>query len=462
MVKYFVLILGILGIGSQVYALNVVYPKTESVTINSPQTFFIGSSDSTIPLTINDISVEVHPSGGFAKTVPLSFGKNVFTLKSGDETLTFTINRPEIPENKTLPDSNELKIYEAPKYLKVSKDNVPLRSTPIDEGINRLSHLKAGIPLIADGEKNGFYRILLGENIYGWILKSNVESFDGEIQKVSVLGAEVDGDDEFLYYTFHLSAQTLWAIEETSKNLKISLYNISSRENGVYDVTLPISSIMGGKNLLGYSEYFLGNDFVVKVRRTLPSTYAQPLKNVIIAIDAGHGGSESGAIGCFGTPEKTITLQYAKALYAELKSRGANVILIRDKDEDINLIERVKRANKENSEILISLHGNALPDSLDPEKIKGAEIYYYYPQAKPLAESIMNSITLETDNINHGIIQRSFAMVRNTSALSLLIELGYLINPDDNAKILNKNFRKNTVKAIADGIENYLKIQLEK
>ena len=58
---------------------------------------------------------------------------------------------------------------------------------------------------------------------------------------------------------------------------------------------------------------------------------------------------------------------------------------------------------------------------------------------------------------NDKIYQKSFAVVRNTSALSILIEIGYLINPEDNAKMIEKSFQKNTAKAIADGIENFFK-----
>ena len=58
---------------------------------------------------------------------------------------------------------------------------------------------------------------------------------------------------------------------------------------------------------------------------------------------------------------------------------------------------------------------------------------------------------------NDKVRQQSFAVVRNTNALSILIEIGYMINPSDNAKMINKDFQKKTAKAIADGIENFLK-----
>ena len=161
-----------------------------------------------------------------------------------------------------------------------------------------------------------------------------------------------------------------------------------------------------------------------------------------------------------GDKEKDFNLKYAKELESELKARGANVVMTRRDDSDVSLSERVNITKKEDAVVFISLHGNALPDSIDPTNVHGTEIYYYYNQAKPLALSVMNEIKKIPNASNHGIIQQSFAVVRNTNALSLLIEVGYMINPADNALILNDEFRKNFVRAVSDGIENYFLHQI--
>ena len=104
------------------------------------------------------------------------------------------------------------------------------------------------------------------------------------------------------------------------------------------------------------------------------------------------------------------------------------------------------------------LHGNSLPDGADPIANNGTEIYYYYNQAKPLADSILKEIVSQTGMNDHKVRQSSLALVRNTNALSILIELGYMINPSDNSKLVDKEFQKKAAKAIADGIESFLKI----
>ena len=435
------------------FALDIVYPKKNDVTINSTSTFFVGSADTKASLTINDKPVKVHPSGGFAQTVPLNTGKNTFTIKSGNKTLIYNITRPQpTKSNWTAP---QLKEYEAMKYATVISDNSPLRTTPVDSGINRIAHMQKGIPLVIDGEKGNFYRVILGAVKEGWIAKSDVKIEESGSSLTELKGYDYIDTDEFFIFVFHLNRQTPWELIE-GEPFTIKLYNVAEQPDNTYTMTFPIQKSVGGKKLIGYNGNFSGSDFIVKIRKPIIADKNKPFKNIKITLDPGHGGSEAGAVGCLGNLEKDINLAFAKLLENELKDRGATVSMTRAEDNDISLKDRVSFANDENSTIFISLHGNALPDNLDPMQHSGTEIYYYYNQSKPLADWIMNAMVNELGVNNHGIKQQSFAVVRNTNALSLLIEIGYLINPSDNAKMIDKDFQKKVAKAIADGIENYL------
>lgn len=132
--------------------------------------------------------------------------------------------------------------------------------------------------------------------------------------------------------------------------------------------------------------------------------------------------------------------------------------MTRDGDTYTGLKDRVEIANMQDSIILLSIHANALPDGCDPNKNSGTSIYYYYNQAKPLADTLITTITKNLSINNDGIRQASLALTRNTQALSLLIETAYLINPEDNSKLLDAEFQKDYAKAIADGLEDFFKI----
>ncbi len=459
MKKLLVLLFALGIICNGTYALDVVYPKTTDVTINSPKTFFIGSSDYSKVLLINGQETTVHPSGGFAKQVNLSYGLNTFELKSGDDKLIYNITRPTPPKNNNKKVS-ELIEYKDYKYGEITKANTPMRNTPIDGGINRIAHLPEGFQLRLNGEKGNFYRVDIGKNKFGWVAKTSVKQIQNAVNNVEILGTEFENDGEYYIYTFHLTGRTPWEIKEND-GLELNLFNITDANDTTYSTHYSKNKLLSGKNLVGYQGYFSGNDFILKVRQPIKYHRRHPLKGIKIALDAGHGGTELGAIGCLGDKEKDINLEYAKELQKELLSRGADVFMTRTEDVNLGLQERVDMTNKENSVIFISIHGNALPDNRDPLDNYGTEIYYYYPQARSLAAYIMYNLLNKTDTTNHGIKQESFAVVRNTNALSLLIEIGYLINPSDNDKILDSTFRKDTVQGIADGIEDFIKAQKE-
>ncbi len=450
--KRIILLFLILLVPQCCFSLEVVYPRKPEVEISSSSTFFAGAADHKKKLTINDKSVPVHSSGGFAASVPLKIGENIFILKSGHETLVYKIIRPEPVSSPLYP--KPLIEYEDMKYAQTIRENVPLRSTPVDSGINRISHLQKGIPLVIDAEKGGFYRVVLGADKEGWISMKDVSIKSSGTSLVQLNGYDYVDTDEFYKFVFHLSGRTPWEVVEGEPFL-IKLFNVEDQPDNTFVMEFPLHRAVGGKKILGYSGSFSGSDFIVKIRKPIAAA-KKPLKNLKIVIDAGHGGKEAGTVGCLGDFEKDINLKFAKLLKDELISRGAEVFMVRDDDSFVDLKDRVDFANNSNSVLFISLHCNSIPDSLDPLKNSGTEIYYYYNQAKPFADWIMNAMVLRLGVKNGGVRQRSFAVVRNTNALSILIEIGYMVNPEDNARLTDSRFQKKTAKAIAEGVENFI------
>lgn len=449
--KKIILLTGLLLFGCQVFAFNIVYPSKNDVIINAKSTFFVGSSDK--PLKINGQDVPLHPTGAFAYVVNLNTGANTFVIQSGDERQVFVITRPQIKQNvsKTL----VFTPYNEKKSFYVTTEDAPLRSTPVDGGINRIAHLQRNVELISDGEQSGFYRIVLGKNNFGWISKSNVKAFDNfSVTPAELFGYEYIDSKDFYTFIFHLDKKVPFEMVE-GENFLMKFYNVKNQPDETYVMKVPVNDVLSGRKLLGYSGEYQNNDFILKIRKPIITHSWRPLHNIRIAIDAGHGGYENGATGCLGDKEKDINLSIAKYLEAELKKRGAKVIMTRNADNYVGLKDRVEIANYGNAVVFISIHGNALPDGLDPNKNRGTSIYYYYNQAKPLADLIMDTVVSEIGVPNDKVRQGSLAVVRNTNALSLLIEVSYLINPEDNANLINPDFQKQYAKAIADSLEKY-------
>ena len=446
--RFYILTSIILLLTQAAYALDVVYPKKNTVTIQSPSTFFVGSASVNTPLKINGEVVPVHTSGGFAKAVKLEYGKNRFVIEQNGETKVFEITNPR-PQNTNSSSCNLVEYKNKLNYA-TTKDWTPLRSTPVDGGINRIAHYSAGMPLSIDGEKNGFYRVILNNERTAWIAKNDVVSIEGN-PPAKLLDRTVTEDNDFYIFNIKFDKKTPYVIEGGYPFI-VNFYNVKDYENNTYSFNFPLK-----QKLAGYSGKFEGNTFVLKIRKFPQINDENPLKNIKITLYAGHGGDEIGAIGCLRHKEKEINLAITKNLYDELKARGANVMMTRSGDDNVGLYDRVEIANKNDSMMFISIHGNALPDNADPLQNSGTSIYYYYNQSKPLADSIMRTMMEQLSTNDDKVRKGSLAVVRNTEALSILIEVAYLINPDDNAKLINKEFQKQTAKAIADGIEEYLK-----
>lgn len=428
---------------------EIVYPKSNNVTINAERTFFIGSESPEKELLINGEKVDIHKSGGFWHTVNLKEGENIFTIDNGTEVKTFKITR-EI----TTPNTQEQKLisYNENIVVQTTKDNVPLRATPVDFGINRLQHFQKNMKFNVIGEYGNFYKVQLGRDDYAWIDKSSTEKVENYIIKpAKIVSYTYSEENNKRIFSLKLNRQTPYILSDNN-GLDLVVYNVENQPYNKYEFHINKTSKMSG-----YKSYFKDdNELVVEVKNFPTINKTEPLKGIKITIDAGHGGSEYGAIGCLGDKEKDLNLAIALNLKDKLVALGADVYMTRIDDSEVSLTDRVKFSNDNNSNIFISIHNNALPDALADKKSSGTETYYFYPQSKELAKALLKSITTETGFKDNGAKQQSFAVVRNTESLAILLELGYIINPDDNAKLLDKEFQNKITDSIIHGLENYL------
>lgn len=430
---------------------NIVYPKSNNVTINSPRTFFIGSENPNKHLTINGEDVEIDSSGGFWHTVNLNVGENTFIISNEKETQTFKITRDNTEQQK--PVAPVFTAYKTPIVIELKDDNIPLRSTPVDFGINRLQHLQKGIKFTAIGEMGDFYKVQLARDDYGWIAKnSGIQTTEKTLKPAKIESFSYSEEQDKRIFKIKLNQKVPYILFDND-GLDLTIYSVENYPYSKYEYHIPPI----GRNF-GFTSYYKSdNELVIEVNnppQILNSN--QPLNGIKITIDPGHGGSEFGAIGCLGDKEKDINLAISNKLKDKLENSGAIVYMTRTDDSEVSLLDRVKNSNNEHSQIFISIHNNALPDSMADRKATGSETYYFYPQSRALAKSLLNSITSELSLKNNGAKQQSFAVVRNTNTPAALIELGYIINPEDNAKLMDSDFQDKAAEAIKHGLENYL------
>ncbi|MDR3263234.1 MAG: N-acetylmuramoyl-L-alanine amidase [Clostridiales bacterium] len=167
-----------------------------------------------------------------------------------------------------------------------------------------------------------------------------------------------------------------------------------------------------------------------------------------IVLDPGHGGYDYGAVN--GTRyEKNDNLRIARLVADELRRQGEKVIMTRDSDVFIPLIDRSIISNNNNADIFVSFHRNAYtnPDANGVENYVQINSPPYYTQ---YARNVLDELDLVGGFFDRGVKQNNFSVLRNTKAPSMLLELGFISNAHDN-EVFDKDINANAV-AIAKGI----------
>ncbi|KRU25553.1 putative N-acetylmuramoyl-L-alanine amidase [Clostridium sporogenes] len=175
-----------------------------------------------------------------------------------------------------------------------------------------------------------------------------------------------------------------------------------------------------------------------------------------IVIDAGHGGYDSGAVGPTGIKEKDVTLKVALKLGKILESNGVRVIYTRTTDsvtwpsnETQDLAARVAIANSNNIDLYVSIHTNSFNGSAH-----GTETYYYNGSAKgkEAAEKVQNELINSIGLYDRGVKTAGYYVLKNTISPSILVELGFIDNRNEEVLLNSDWFQQKCAEAIAKGI----------
>lgn len=243
-----------------------------------------------------------------------------------------------------------------------------------------------------------------------------------------------------------------------------------------------------------------GNTRPSASKTTTPTRIAPP-REIIIAIDAGHGGRDPGAIGPSGTREKDVVLAIARRLQTLVdREPGFKAVMIRDGDHFISLHERVNRARRANADLMISIHADAFPD----RRARGLSVYTLSQggatseQARLLAErenasdlvggvklddkddmlasvlldlSQTASIEASTDAAarvlaglervgrlhKRQVEQAGFRVLRAPDIPSMLVETGFISNPDEERSLRTAAYQQRLAEAMISGIRSYFR-----
>ena len=278
--------------------------------------------------------------------------------------------------------------------------------------------------------------------------------------------------------------------------VKLSLAEVQEGENGAYRLVLDAEMTTAD----AFQDLVSRQDWASEVAETVdePEIIGDD-QSFVVAIDAGHGGIDTGAIGSeTKTPEKTITLSFAKALAEQLSAKeGITVFLTREDDTFLSLSERVTLARQANADLFISLHA----DTLAQKDIRGATVYTLSDRASDrmaenlaarenlsdqlagvslkdeppevadilldltrretqafsmtLAQNVLHSFEGQVGLINNAHRHAGFQVLRAPDIPSVLLELGFLSNAQDEKLLLSEDWRQTVSKLLVEAVGRY-------
>lgn len=185
-------------------------------------------------------------------------------------------------------------------------------------------------------------------------------------------------------------------------------------------------------------------------------------KSQVIVLDAGHGGSDPGKIGVHEEKEKEINLEIALKVEKMLKKKKIKVVMIRTDDQMPDdqsdagqkvrdLRERVRKINKENPVLAVSIHQNSYPDG----KIHGAQVFYYRhsPESEKAAKTMQEALrAADTGNTRQAKADDTYYLLKRTEVPVIIVECGFLSNPEEAKKLTTPEYQDEVAKAIVNGI----------
>lgn len=200
----------------------------------------------------------------------------------------------------------------------------------------------------------------------------------------------------------------------------------------------------------GYAVYYKNNVLNIRVKRQPPLR----VRKLRVAIDAGHGGSSTGAAGVASKiQEKDYTLKIAQQLEQYLKRKGVEVFMTRTEDVDVGMTERTMMLREQDPDLLLSIHLNS---SGNPT-VKGVSTYYRYIGFRPLTQYVLDRM-LELGLNNFGNIGAfNFSLSGPTEYPNCLVEVAFLSNAEDEQRILKESFHKAVAKKIYKGTRDWLR-----
>ena len=501
-------------------AIKVQYPGAMEMVPAKDSNFIFGQvGNGDAALSINGVLTPVWPNGSFMGWLPVptptpstdSVGRQVMlgvynmVAVTGTDTarLVHTVRMPLPPVVPAVPAQPEPIVpVTQPTFaaLGPTRAPTPLRGTQSAKCYGTLTTCELATPILSDtdrvvvgrptptgtykwffipgtsvqvvGTRGDFAQVQLDSDQTIWIAKNDMDLASAATSAASVtIGSpRIDAATNWVDIVFPVSARPAYLIEEDSRTVTVTFYGAQgskvsnttiSRDAFVSAVQANLSANRSVFSIeltgapFGYLALYDDGKFTLRLRRPPVVDAAAPLKGLTIAIDPGH--PPVGATGPTGLWEPHATLPVGFKVRDLLLARGANVVLTRSENEDVDLSVRPTVARKNDAHAFVSIHYNALPDGVNPFTNYGTNTYYFYTHSTRLAENVQRNLVNEMGLPDKGVHFGNFAVIRGTWMPSVLAEGAFIMMPDQEAALRTSEYQDQYARGIVQGLEDYFR-----
>lgn len=336
---------------------------------------------------------------------------------------------------------------------------------------SRLTPLPKGTTAAVTGQEGEWLRLDYG----GWIKASETQVAPNAVPPRSLIRsirARQAGD--WTEILFPLQVAVPVTMQQGDRSFTLTLHNTTAQTDTIRLDDDPLIERLDWQQLSpqqvqytfnlkhsqqwGYKLRYEGTTLVLSLKH--PPQIERSLEGVSILIDPGHGGSEDlGSRGPTGYPEKEVALIVAKLVRDRLIAKGVTVYMTREADVDLSPNDRAAMINQIQPTLALSLHYNALPDEGDAAHTAGVGAFWYNAQSHGLAVFLHNYLVEKLDRPSYGVFWNNLALTRPTVAPAVLLELGFMINPQEFEWVTNGQAQKKLADTLTDGIEQWIRDQ---
>ncbi|TAE59195.1 MAG: N-acetylmuramoyl-L-alanine amidase [Nostocales cyanobacterium] len=455
----------------ELICLSAVAPPQATVTVKL--------ANQTIPLSIQPLQANLPGNSGVLTGLnqPTTSSPNKYqgcttvanAANLGQPQYSLTLNNQTISQTGT----GKISIFDPAQLsvAEVTSESSVTRTGPSTD-YSRLTPLPKGTRATVTGSEGDWLRLDYG----AWINSKETKIIPNAVPPKTIIRSV--GYRRLANATeirFPLQVPVPVSVEQGDRNFTLTLHNTTAQTDTIRLDDDPLISRLDWQQVSpeqvkytfnlkklqqwGYKLRYDNTTLVLTLRHA-PNIHNRkrlPLSGIKIVLDPGHGGKEKGALGPTGYPEKDVNLIVSKLLRDELVKKGAIVVMTREDDRDVSLVERQQIIEKEAPNIALSIHYNALPADGDAENTRGFGTFWYHPQAHSLAIFLQNYVVKKLGKPDYGVFWNNLALTRPAVAPAVLLELGFMINPQEFEEIVNPQEQKKMAKTLADGVTEWFK-----